>query len=67
MQMSRLRLFKPTGKAPVRLCPLLGHITNDGVVFSAAFSEHNKCESSISLCNRELPAQFLLSCEITDL
>ncbi|KAK4839273.1 hypothetical protein QYF36_020603 [Acer negundo] len=41
-QMSQLRLFKPTGTAPSRLCHLLGHITNDGVVFSLAFSEHNK-------------------------
>ncbi|KAK0595945.1 hypothetical protein LWI29_011335 [Acer saccharum] len=43
-QISQLRLFKTTGTAPSRLCHLLGHITNDGVVFGAAFSEHNKCD-----------------------
>ncbi|KAK0597155.1 hypothetical protein LWI29_022308 [Acer saccharum] len=46
-QISQLRLFKTTGTAPSRLCHLLGHITNDGVVFGAAFSEHNKSLSMV--------------------
>ncbi|TXG68832.1 hypothetical protein EZV62_003767 [Acer yangbiense] len=32
-------MFKPTVMAPSSLCHILGHIMNDGVVFSAAFSD----------------------------